>query len=504
MALFITSKALARRHGVYAIERTPPAVIKATGTGTCAIVGQFPWGPSQVLTEATSTSDLINTLAPPGMSRTGSGYLSIIRKGFPRIKFVRVLGTSAAAASAILASSTPTNIITVTLKCKGTAGNAVTATVAPASDGDANHFNLTVAVTGVTGTTFDFIQNLNYSGTGADSVPDLSKCFLIGSIVKDASGVPAAGTTAFSGGTDGTVLSSDYVGTAGAPDKGISLLERDKSIDHFFTDDPGGGNDSNSLRKAVNDGLVAHANRMTDRTAYVNGPQGQALADVTADVNRYRSEHVCYVDSWAYILDDTDGTKRLVPPAAFAASVAAQLPPSTSIAWKSPEVQALLSGIVGLEFDRGDAAATNTDNGVVTLIQEETGGFTFEAGVNTLNPVDPTRGTLNRTRMGHFLARSVVSSLRSYVDAPNVPSVQQDELIAVDNFLSKLKKAAAVDPAHNTHILDYAIDNVSAFNAQDDLNAGEFTIPASVQISPSQAKIFLSLQFGETVKVSVS
>src|SRR6266849_5236162 len=70
----------------------------------------------------------------------------------------------------------------------------------------------------------------------------------------------------------------------------------------------------------------------------------------------YRSVRTVYTDPWVYVLDDVDGTKRLVPSAPFAASVAAQLSPSTSIAWKDPEVLAMLDAIVDVEFDRGNGA----------------------------------------------------------------------------------------------------------------------------------------------------
>ena len=96
MPLFITTKAEALRHDVYAQEKLLPAVITPTGFGVAALVEQFAWGPSQTLTTPTSRADLLNTVAPPGMSRTGAGYLALIRKGFHVIKFVRVLGSAAA------------------------------------------------------------------------------------------------------------------------------------------------------------------------------------------------------------------------------------------------------------------------------------------------------------------------------------------------------------------------------------------------------------------------
>lgn len=497
MSLFITSTSAALRHGVYAVERQPPATVKATGTGTSAIVEQYPWGPGQTVVTTTGVKNYLDTFAPAGMPRTGSGYLAGIRKAFPILKVVRVTGTSAVAASSLLLNVTPATVVTVTLNSTGVAGNSVTATVSNASDGDANHFNLAVTITSATGTTTDLFQNLNYSGTGADSIPDCTKCILVASITKAIASRPLNAVYAFTSGADGTITSPSYVGTAGSADKGVAKLEGDRTIDGFCCGDPG-----NSLRAAVNAGLMAHADLMTDRVAYINGNSGLSLAAAQTDVANYRSIRAAYIDVWPYIYDDTDGTKRLVPSAAFAMSVAAQLSPSTSIAWKATNVQALLSGIVDLESDRGDAASTNTDAGIITLQREDLGGYTFEAGVITAAPVSPAKKDLTRTRMGHFIARSAVSSLRGSVDSPNVPLNQQDEINAVEDFLSTLKQNGKVDPNNKPYIVDYKINDISAFNSQSDIDAGNFTIPCDVKLGSSQEKIFLSLNYGATVRVA--
>lgn len=501
MAVFVTSESQARRHGVYAIERTPPATIKKTGTGTVGLIETFPWGPSQTLTFFGDTASMINAMAPPGMDRTGSGYLSLIRKGFARLGIVRVLGTSAAKASANLPNVVPTSIVTVTLKYNGTAGNAVTWTVSNATDGDATHFNLTVTVSGASGVTTDTVQNINVTGsaTTLPTAPELARLKLIGAITKLTGGRPINASGTFAGGVDGTINAGAWAGTAGTADVGIALFEANNTIDFVCAGDPG-----NTLRAGVNAALVAHANLKTDRMAVINGNSGITAAAAQTDVASYRSKRAIYVDVWPYIYDDVDGTKRLVPPGPFAASVGSLLSPSTSIAWKSSEAQTLLSGIVDLEANRGDLAADNTDAGIVTLQREESGGYTFESAKNTNYPVEPSTGSIKRTRMGHYIARSVVTSLRPYTDSPNVSSNQQDEFDAVDGFLSELKANVSKDPNHLPHIVNYSMAQISAINTTDDIQAGRFTIGADITISADQEKIFFSMNFGENVIPSVT
>ncbi len=501
MSLIVTSTSAAIGHGVFGIERQPPAVIQATGAQVAAIVDQFPWGPDQSVYTVLDRSDFLNKFAPAGMSRTGGGYMAISGKAYPVLKVVRVLGTGVAASAAINKTG-PTLLFTVTLKYKGTAGNSVVCTTSAASDGDANHFNLTVSVTGASGTTVDKIENINLSAVGTVSTfaDAFTNTYLIGGITISTTGVPILGSTTCSSGSDGTVDSTAYVGVQGSGDKGIAKLETDTAIDFVFTGDPG-----NTLRAAVNAGLSAHADYMTDRMAFINGDSGLTLAAVQTDVANYRSLRVCYQDNWAYQRDDVDGTQRLVGPAPFAVSVASNLSPSTSFSWKSTEAQRFMSAIVSLETSRGPTGAyTNELAGINTLQQEALGGFTFESAVVTAAPTTPTKKKYKRTRMTHYIAKSIVQSLRSYTDSPNVPANQQDEVNAVDNFLSGLKRNSVTNPNALPHIMDFAIRDLTTYNSQVDLDAGMFTIPADIKISSDQEKIFISMQIGESVNINAN
>lgn len=496
--LFVTSTTAATRHNVYAIERNPPASIRASGASVAAIVEQFPWGPDGEVYTVESVSDFINKFAPGGMTRTGAGYLSVIGKAYPVLKIVRVLGPTAAKATVNLVTGATINVV-ATLKYKGVVGNTVTWTITNATDADVNHFNLTVSLSTAFGTTVDKFENLNYSGTGADSVPSFTGCKLLGSLVVSNAGRPTNATGSFSGGLDGTVTSTEYVGTQGSTDKGIALLESDKNIDFVMTGDPG-----NSLRAAVNAGLMAHADYMTDRIAFINANSGQTGAQVRTDVGSYRSLRACYIDNWYYQRDDVDGTERLVAPASMGVSYAANLSPSTSFSWKSTTAQRLGSSISKLETNRGDGAYQNELAGICTLQREESGGYTFESAVVTAAPTNPSKRKYKRTRMGHYIAKAVVTSLREFVDSPNVAFNQQDEVNAVSNFLDTLKKAAKTDPNNTPHIVDFVLRPLADFNTQDAIDSGEFTIPADVKISSDQERIFFSLQIGETVKINAS
>ncbi len=495
MSLFVTSPPNVR--GVFAEEVVPPSIVQATGTNVAVIVGQFPWGPAESLNYPSSIGDFYNTYAPRGMDRTGSGHLSVIRKGWPQLGAVRVKDPAAVAATAPLKTSGNVTVLTLTMKYPGTAGNSIIVTTGAADDGNSNHVNITVSVTGASGTTTEIYRNINVSGVGANVLPVVTNSLLVGSVAVGTQGIIAAGNVTASGGTDGTTTSNHYVGTPGGNDFGFALLEGDQTISHVFTDDPG-----NSLRAAVNAGLLAHVDLTTDRNGYINGPQGQSASAAQSDVQNYRSIRIVYVDPWASIYDDTDGTLRLAPGAPWAASVAAQIPPSASISWRSQAIKAMLDGIIQLEFNRGSNRGQNTAAGIATLIPRKKSGFTFEAGVNSSAVTGQTE--ITRTRMGQYIARSVVDAWEPYIDAPNIAIYQQDMINGAQAFLDTLKNNKNANPAVVPYVNDFRVLDPKVANTTASLALGDFTVPIDVQIGSNMHRIFLALRYGENVTVAAA
>ena len=500
MTVWITSLAAARRHGVYAISRTPPKMLKPAGTGVAAIVGQFPWGPDTAVTTPTDAADFVGKFAPPGFSHTGSGYLGVLGKAFPTLRVVRAVGSAAAASTFLLVGAGAVLQLTLTLKYKGVAGNSVVVTVGTASDAVAAHCNITVSITGASGTTTETYANVDNTATNFVQ-PDLSASLLVGSIVRNGSNVlrPTSGTYTSSNGVEGTITSAEYVGTPGTGNKGLALLEGDKSVRHVFVDDCG-----SSLRAAVNAGVVAHTILCGDRLGYINGDSGLTAAQVITDVGTYtRSDRVVYVAPWAYIYDDVTGAEQLVPPSPFAASVCCQVSPSTSPAWKDGEVGGMLAAITRLETDYGASIADLTDAGVMALEHETDGSYRFEAGVVTYAITDPSKKNITRTRIGDYIALSFIDSVRSMVDAPNVDINQLSLVGALESLLDDLVANQLHDPNHNPYIKAYSISPLASVNSAGSLAAGNFIIPVEVQCGANMEHIFLSIMFGETVTVTV-
>jgi hypothetical protein len=182
--------------------------------------------------------------------------------------------------------------------------------------------------------------------------------------------------------------------------------------------------------------------------------------------------------------------------------VAAQIPPSVSIAWKNQQITGLLAGIASLEANRGSSRALNTSAGIATLITGQQGGIVFEAGVNTSGVSGQTN--LTRTRMGIYIAKSAVQSWYPFVDAPNVPFFQQDLMNSAEMFLGQLVINKSINPGILPYIMGYNVLPTASANTPTTIAAGQFNVAAQVQLGSSMSQIILSMQYGETVVVSTT
>lgn len=493
MGLFLTSPT--NRHGVFARLVNPPVAVRTFPNSCVGIVGQFPWGPKDTVVNGDDLADVYRTFAPLGMSRTGSAMTGLANFGFPQRRIVRVLGTAAAKATVTINKTGPTALLVVTAKYEGVAGNSIVATTAAASDGDANHFKLTVTVSNAYGSTTEIYDNLNVSGTGSDVLPDVTNSALLGSVTKSSSGVPIMQAWSLATGADGTIDAAAYTGTAGTGDKGIALLESDLTVRHVITDDPG-----NSLRASVNAGLKAHAELMGDRIAHISYNSGTAVATVQTDAASYVSENVVYADVWAYVYDLTK-TKVLVPAHFATACLASNLSPSTSPAWRDATARAFIGNIIALEATRTSSAGTNTDLGIATLIPYVGGGFALEAGVLTINRTTPSKGDITRTAMNIYIATAALAALQSYVDAPNVAKNQDACDAVVDGFMAGLKAQASQEPNTNPFVVDYELIPRKTMNSAADIANGQYSIGLNAQYGASMGQIILQIQGGKTVVI---
>ncbi|HEY2517092.1 MAG TPA: hypothetical protein VGI39_39740 [Polyangiaceae bacterium] len=477
--------------GIYAVPVTPPPTLPAVGTQTACIVEQFPWGPSGTGPyDPSDPADLVFTFFPPGSNWDAAGPAAVLGKGWPDLRLLRVVAaTGTAAATRGISSATPTLLVTATAKYVGTLGNSIVVLVAAAGNGVSTSFKATFTLTGTSGTTQEVCDNIDTTSANnlAASVKNfLAASRLIGGFTWAASGAASAGSSSFSGGLDGSVAATDYVGTLGTGDKGLALTEGEDDIDLIFFGNPG------SFTATANAGMQAHVIDRGDRIGFISGVQGQTSAQAITDVASFRADQLAYVDPWMKQISAQTGLLITIPAAPLAASICSQIVPSTHAAWRDPEITTdMMANVRDVEAVRGNQAKAERDAGIMTLCRKKGGGFLFYADVTTNSPVNTAQPDIATIRMNQYIAKSSVDGFQSNVYGPNVPATQTPMRASLQSFLDELLYNRDHDPQHHPYLKAASLGASEAANPQSSLDAGNFVIPVNGKTDSGMIRVFI-------------
>ena len=482
--LFIDSLSLARSAGAYAVEIAPPRVVEDQIVGYVGLPMQSEWGPDNVVGEPAGSADLLNTYFPAGSPRTSTGYRALVgRKKMP-LRPVRCMKSDAAAASRVISVTGGTLVITA--RYKGTLGNSITAQVKAASDGDAAKFDLEVVLTDtVTGTTRGTIRNIVM---GEDPELPGEEAILLASVAWTGtpSAIPAADVSpvALTLGSDGTgaVDATEY-------NAAIDLLAARNEVFVVVTDDCG-----SSARVFVNEHLLLHAQTTTrNRLVVLQENVSAAWSAVKTRVATVRGDRVIDCGAWVQVYDDS-GAVVTSPAATFVASALANLEPQNSHAWWDDSVTDLYTAIVGIvaPFNTADpdVQAEATEQGICLPFRLESGRYAFLHDRTT--SLTTGRRYATTRRLKDFFARSILGTIRSFVNGPSLRGRHLEVKALVDGFMARQVTAQRC-VAYSS-----AIDGV---NSPASLALGQFSLALDAQTPSVMEKIGLLLNAGETVTV---
>lgn len=504
MPKVITSLSQADARGIYVIFQKAIAAAIAVGTAKCGFVAQFPWGPDALQTAFESPGVFRSKFAPGGFDRTGAGYNICVQFPWADLQIIRAMAAGAVKAVIDLQKAGPANCVTTPALWKGAAGNGITCTVAAASNGVANSFDLTVTKTNATTgkSTSEIYRNVDSNQVSGPYWTNLTATsVLLGPLVKNSSGRPANGVYTLATGTDGSgaIAAADYIGTPGSPDVGISLFEREKNLSFLFCDDVGA-----SLLATVNAGLAAHQNRMLDRRFVLltgNPLETDATAKTNAALNQ--GDHVCYVFPHGLVLDEdavNDASPKITVPLTGAlASIASLMQPHISPAFKRKDFTKALKAIKALDAGTGTSAA------LASL--ELSGVLAFEQNAdNVFSPYCSvcTNGTnyIIEKRMADFLAFSISNAMEEYRNGPNDDITIDDERAIAKDFLAACVNNRKIDHIARPCLNDAGMLPTEATNTQADLDAGMYTMGLEAKLIAEQKKIIISMAVGTSVKIT--
>lgn len=502
MARIISSLVQAVGRGSFIFAKRVADAIRASGTARCAMVCQLPWGPVGVLTPFGGAATFRNMFAPAGFPRTSDGYLTATKFPWLDLQIVRVLGAGAAAATKDFQTAGVVTCLGVTGLYKGTAGNSISGTVAAATNGVANSFNLTLSITdafgGNTTETYENLDSTQAAGTYWTAITANSK--LVGPLVKLGTGRPANATASLAAGTDGTlaIASADYLGTPGNADLGVALLESLQGTDapaFVFTDDPGSG-----LLVAVNAGLKAHRVLMADkRICIIQGLPAETAATAKTNSALNILDHCAYVWGHANGPDD-QGTTQNIPLTGPLACIAQAMQPHLSPAYKSADYTALLGWITSLDVSTaGDTVKADLEtNNVIAFEKNANGTFSPYNGTMT----DGSAMYVVRAR--DFSAFTMTGALDQFRNGPNDSETIESERAVIESLLKQWKKNRQIDHILRFSIIDWQLLPTEATNTQADLDAGTCTQQYKMKVASEQKQFFLIAEVGTTVTITPS
>lgn len=453
MPIVVSNPGQARAPGFYVIPIAQPNQINGITGGRLGIAGQNDWGPDAREEGAyvpDSGADLLSTFYPAGSSRTTTLWLAMTNRVPTPWTIARVLPTNALRATCT-ASGVYGNVDAVA-RFKGTLPNTkMTLTVAAAGGGDSTKRKVTITLSDSrTGTTIETYDNLAAGDTPvvAGIRSDGSKSYLLWSLSvwSGLTSWPTSGTYAFSGGSNGSAItSSDY-------DVAIGALDAKPDIIEFGADDCG-----DAIRPAVNGYLVIHEQNKTERFACLSYNQADGAATIfgsgSSGVGSFRDKGA-RMFGWVKTRG-IDGNEYLTPHWTFAATADAALKPNQSAAWRSIDLAKFYAGIssvpintTGNSFDWTDETIIGnaTDNGVAIPYRTSQGVYTILHDRTTSLAINERFHTTQKQI--RYVDLSIIQAAEPYQNGPLSGDQKRAFKAAVDAFLY----ADAVDVAQQNAV----------------------------------------------------
>lgn len=511
MGTVITSLANANARGVYMLFERELAAARAVGTARVVMLATLPWGPVGLdddgeIPSFGSPGEFRAKFAPAGFTRTGAAYNLATKFPWPDLKIIRALASDAAKATINLQKAGPLDCVAVTAKWKGAEGNGITCVVADASNGVANSFNLTITKTNSTTgkSTVEKYINVDSTQTSASYWTALTaNSVLVGGLVKSATGRPVNGTYTLAAGSDGsTLVASDWLGTPGSPDVGLSLCEVDPDISFIFHCGVASG-----ITSTVNAGMAAHKTLMNDRRMVflhsATTTETASAAKTASALNQ--AEGVFYVNGWGKVVDEdaTSDSSPLIeiPLSGVVAGFASTIQPHVSPAIKNKTLTTYFAPIRALTVGPHTKAtlADLESNGVIAFEKNSNGVFSPYCGIATDQSTQ-----MFVTRMRRFIMFSLDAAIEDYRNSPNADQVQDDERTIVSTFLEQLVENGRTDPLFKPAVKAAEMLSEESANTEASEAAGDYYLPFQVQLFAEQARIFLRGRIGTSALVTVA
>lgn len=505
--------------GTYIKELATSAPVQGLFLGITGVVGECVRGPVGRYVEIQSFQRFVDVFGGRdkginGGAVVGKIWAALQGKSFGILYVVRAAAAAAVAASFALeaaAGGAGTPILTITASSVGTWGNDVGWKVAAASDGDANHFNLSIQIYGKT----FLYENIDVSGTNDntaivvdndDAVPIVLTKLAAGRPVNsvptvdgaDANGYTklgqvVAGFTAVAG-TDGVIADTDFTGTG----KGMEIINSTLGINTCFV-----AGRSNTAIKAKILALCPTANLRL----WLSCPDSETigLAAAVTEVGTLRDRRLAYVFNHTYITDPVTGLQMVEEPVARMASVLSQIDPDVHPG--VVDTADLNKAVIRTQLELGDADRDLADRNGITYFSRDldaNGNQVFLYGNGRTTDLTVNNSQIDGQRQKYFLIAGLGQRMRGDEKKSNTAAVRRARKAAFEAWLTELalgqpQRFVATD---DKNVPQFEVKNDSQVNAQTDVDAGIQRDLVRVKLITKNLYLQLQVEIGTGVTFS--
>lgn len=426
----------AKLEALYVVERGPTGFIRGADFSTTGLAGACVRGPDdpQIITSPGRFLDVFGGRDfGSGGPIVGQVWASLLNKQFGSLVVQRVRASGAVKASFTLETATGgagTAVLQVNASSVGAWGNLVGVNVSAASDGNTNHFKLTLQYLGKQAV----LDNLDITSTNDNTaIVNGSDVARYVDLVKIAAGRPVNNTPSTDGadangfvllgatvagftsvvGSDGSLAVTDY-------NAAVNNLAIFPGISTVLVPEIVAG-----ASATFHSNLVTLASQVSDRV-FLTWAQvhGQAVSTEVTQVGTQittRTDRIMWCFNSPYTIDPSNSAEFQQAPHVWMASILSQI--DVDIHAGSADTIPLLAGITRVtntSLQTLDLRALKAAG--ISTLERNRNGFQFRSAVTT--SLTPGRTELARRRMADFLQLSAADRLASYVKARNTPETR--------------------------------------------------------------------------------
>lgn len=481
-------------YGINFFDVAPPAGAVGVQSKYAGIVGDFPWGPQNVVTTCYSMQEVLSAFCPTDFNAlaTYPAMRAFLNKTFPGPILVnRIAATGALAA--VRSYTVTGGTIVGTAAYVGALGNSITATWAAASDAVSTSRNLTIAV----GTTYSAL----YENVTLTTITSLGDRYMTWTKGTSPSVLPAAAVaaTTTNAGSDGAAVAGDFVGSASSNVGIRKFYASNVNADVLFVAECPA-----SLIDAVNTGLKAYADEAGKLGIAVACSVASQLASAANTyVGTYRSTQSKLVYAWPRV-KTTDAYTSTFPQITVDGNAFLAVATLSVDAWKSPEGSVgapYLTAISGLETDDSSDSAYAALNvaGISGFFIEDTLGPMIRGAVTT-NIVSGQTDII-RSMYRNYLSKQVAAYAIHYVGVPCDVSLTAQTLGENTSGFYAAVKGFLANEQERGRINGYSVDPFGS-STQAEIDAGIWTVAIAVDTFAPLRMMIIKTQIGSTVVIS--